>query len=270
MTRTIAIANQKGGTGKTTSAINIACGWARAVGPDRVLLVDLDPQANATAVALEVPLAVGPRRADVPTIKEVLLEEATAADAIQIKALPGVDGPQGPQPDSNLHVLPSHLELAVLEPLLSNTFRGEYRLKKQLEPVRRTYEVIIVDCPPSLGTLTLNALIFCQEVLIPVDPGLFPLIGLGLLFNTIETVREANPQLHITGVLPTLVGRTVVSRDTLTQLQDNFAHLLLPEIPQRTLINEAHTAGEDIFSFSPSSDSAEAYAAVVTALRNKE
>jgi chromosome partitioning protein len=265
MTRTIAIANQKGGTGKTTSAINIACGWARAVGPDRVLLVDLDPQANATAVALEVPLAVGPRRPDMPTIKEVLLEEAAAADAIQLKPLPGVGGP-----DSNLHVLPSHLELAVLEPMLSNTFRGEYRLKKQLEGIRRNYEVIVVDCPPSLGTLTLNALIFCHEVLIPVDPGLFPLIGLGLLFNTIETVREANPHLRISGVLPTLVSHTVVSRDTITQLRDNFAHLLLPEIPQRTIINEAHTAGEDIFSFSPNSDSAEAYAAVVAALRKKE
>jgi chromosome partitioning protein len=270
MTRTIAIANQKGGTGKTTSAINIACGWARAIGSDRVLLVDLDPQANATAVALDVGLAVGPRRPDVPTIKEVLLEETAVSDAIQVKPLAGVDGLAGFQADSNLHVLPSHLELAVLESLLSNTFRGEYRLKKQMESVRRNYDVIIVDCPPSLGTLTLNALIFCQEVLIPVDPGLFPLIGLGLLLNTIETVREANPQLHITGVLPTLVSRTVVSRDTLTQLENNFANLILPQIPQRTLINEAHTAGHDIFSFSPTSDSAEAYAAVVTALREKE
>jgi chromosome partitioning protein len=148
MTRTIAIANQKGGTGKTTSAINIACGWARAIGPDRVLLVDLDPQANATAVALDVGLAVGPRRPDVPTIKEVLLEETAVSDAIQVKPLAGVDGLAGFQADSNLHVLPSHLELAVLESLLSNTFRGEYRLKKQMESVRRNYDVIIVDCPP--------------------------------------------------------------------------------------------------------------------------
>jgi chromosome partitioning protein len=270
MSRTIAIANQKGGTGKTTSAINIACGWARAAGPERVLLVDLDPQANATAVALDVGLAVGPRRPDTPTIREVLMEEATAARAIQVKALPGIEGPDGFQPDSSLHILPSHLELATLESILSNTFRGEYRLKKQLEAVRRNYEVIIVDCPPSLGTLTLNALIFCTEVLIPVDPGLFPLIGLGLLLNTIESVREANPQLHIAGVLPTLVSRTVVSRDTLTQLEENFANLILPQIPQRTLINEAHTAGQDIFSFSPNSDSAEAYAKVVAALREKE
>ncbi len=270
MTRTLAIANQKGGTGKTTSAINIACGWARVAGPDRVLLVDLDPQANATAVALDVGLAVGPRRPDVPTIKEVLLEETAAAAAIQVKTLPGIATADGVQPDSNLHILPSHLELATLESILSNTFRGEYRLKKQLETVRRRYEVVIVDCPPSLGTLTLNALIFCEEVLIPVDPGLFPLIGLGLLLNTIESVREANPHLRVAGVLPTLVSRTVVSRDTLTQLEENFTNLLLPQIPQRTLINEAHTAGHDIFSFSPNSDSAAAYAAVVATLREKE
>lgn len=267
MTRLIALASQKGGVGKTTAAINIACGWARITGPDRVLLIDLDPQANATAVLLGVSIAAGPRQPGVFTVKEVLLEEARAEaalrstdlDAVQLKSGRVLSG-------STLHILPSHLELAVVEPLLNSRFMGEYRLQKGLQSIVNNYDVIIVDCPPSLGSLTLNALLFCREVVVPIDPGLFPLIGLALLEKTVGQAQEVNPRLRLAGILPTMMDRTNVSADTLAQLEQHYSDLLLPTIPRRTIIGEAITASQDVFSYSPTSDGATAFAALVDAL----
>lgn len=265
MTRAIAVANQKGGVGKTTSSINFACGWSRQLGPGRVLLVDIDPQANATAVLLGLEAAAGPRHSGALTIREVLREEIEAADAIQSVDLQATDGYSA----TTVDVLPSHLELATIETELSVAFRGEYRLKKAMDDVARNYDVIIVDCPPSLGILTLNALVFCQEVVIPVDPGVFPLIGLNLLRGTIEQVREANPRLRISGVMPTMSMNTVISRETAEQLGDHFGDLLLPEIPRRVAIEESHVNGVDVFGSAPGSDGAQAYARVIEELRNR-
>jgi chromosome partitioning protein len=271
MTRLIAFASQKGGVGKTTAAINIACGWARLAGPDRVLLVDLDPQANATAVLLGVPLAAGPRQPGSATVKEVLLEEASAADAILSTDLPAVRLKDGiVLAESRLHVLPSHLELAMVEPLLNSRFMGEYRLKKGLASIVNDYDVILVDCPPSLGSLTLNALLFCEEVIVPIDPGLFPLIGLALLSRTVGQAQEINDKLRISGILPTMMDRTNVSADTMAQLEQHYNDLLLPMIPRRTIIGEAITTSQDVFSYSPTSDGATAYAALLSALVTTE
>ena len=271
MTRLIAIANQKGGVGKTTTAVNLACGAARFLGPDRVLLVDIDPQANTTHVMLGVEAAVGPRRADVPTMREVLTSEASPEDALQFHFLPNLKMRNGLRlPPSTIHILPSHLELATLEPVLTTTFRGEYSLRKCLSPLVGNYDVIIVDCPPSLGSLTLNALLFCEEVIIPVSPGEFALVGLGLLQRTIQQAREANPRLRIGGVLPNAIGRTRLSSETLAALNEYFGDLVLPAIPERVAIGEAHSSGGDIFSYSPNSSAAVAYVEAVEALLGPE
>lgn len=267
MTRIIAFANQKGGVGKTTSAVNVASGLARTLGPEQVLLVDIDPQANATHVLLGLAAAAGPRRHGAHTVKEVLLEEVPARDAIRAVDLPmGEFKGRTLYPASTLHILPSHLELVTVEPHLTTTFRGEYHLQEAMAETVAAYRYIVVDCPPSLGALTLNALIFCQEVIIPVDPGEFALVGLGLLQSTIQKARRSNPRLRIGGVLPNSMEHTRLSQETVEALQANFGDLVLPPVPKRVAIGEAHSSGEDIFSYAPDSDGAAAYAAIIEEL----
>lgn len=258
MTRIIAIANQKGGTGKTTTAINIAAGLARISNNGRVMLIDIDPQANATAVYLGVPFAAGPRQTDTNTIYEVLLQQTPINNALQTISISAGKGRQ-----AELDILPAHLDLASAELELVNIFERERRLRQALIPIQHEYSFIIIDCPPSLGLLTVNALMVATEVIIPVDPGLFPIIGLNLLNNTISMVQRANPQLRIMGVLPTLSDRTALFHDTHNELDEAFGHLLLPTIPRRVAFGEAHAAGEDIFLYNGKSDGAKAYVELI-------
>lgn len=267
MTRLIAVANQKGGVGKTTCAVNLACLWARQAGSGRVLLIDIDPQANSTHVLCGITMAAGPRRVGVHTIKEVLLEQVKPQEALQVIQLSKTQNKDGRFfPASTLHILPSHLELVTTESLLTTTFRGEYRLKEAMADLVSQYDMIMVDCPPSLGSLTLNALIFCEEVLIPVNPGEFSLVGLGLLQSTIGQARKANPRLHIGAVLPNAMDRTRLANETLVEVQAHFGDLVLPPIPNRVAIGEAHSNGTDIFGYAPDSDGAVAYLAALQEL----
>jgi len=260
VTRIIATANQKGGVGKTTLAINLSGGLVRANPENRVLLVDADPQANATAVMLGIPFAAGPRT-DAETMYEVLVKEIPAIDAIHRIELAG--DAEGKNAVGELDILPSHLDLASAELELVNIFERERRLRRALEPIQDMYDYIVIDCPPSLGLLTLNALMAANEVLIPVDPGIFPVIGLNLLNRTVEMVRQSNPSLQILGVVPTLQDRTALSRDTLDQLSQAFGDKLLPAIPRRVSIGEAHAAGQDIFIYDTNGDGAEAFSALL-------
>jgi chromosome partitioning protein len=258
MARIIAIANQKGGTGKTTSAVNIAAGLAR-FSDQQVLLVDIDPHANTTSVFFGAPFIAQPDPG--VTMNTILTGQSEAAEAIRKVELQA--NTRANLVATSLTVLPSHAHLATAEMALVSAFQRENRLREALKPLHEQYAYIIIDCPPNLGLLTINALMAAQEVLIPVEPGYFPLIGLGLLRQTIDTVAAANTGLKIVGVAPVRVNRTNLAASTVEELSAAFGALLLPAIPERTAIGEAHANGQDIFSYAPDSDSAEAYKALV-------
>lgn len=270
MTRIMALVNQKGGSGKTTSSINIACGWARlsqlSGAGTRVLLIDLDAQANATAVALGLSFATGPRRSGVETVYELLAERAAFADVTRTVALAATER----LPAAEIDVVPSHLELVRIETELASAYQRELRLKKVMAAVVSGYDLIVIDCPASLGMLTLNALSFATEAIIPVDPGYFPLTGLALLNETIQMVQEGNPRLRLSGVLPTMQDRTNLSRDTLATLRELYGDLVLPAIPRRVAVGEANAFEEDIYLTAGGSTAALAYEAVVKELMERE
>jgi chromosome partitioning protein len=250
VTKTIAISNQKGGVGKSTLAVNLASALARGLGSDpprpglRVLLVDADPQANASAVFLTARFTLGPLEDDVITIYEVIVHDAPAHQAIRTIDLPA----NGPYPAGRLDLLPAHIRLARAEMELIGVMRREDRLAAALKMLNSSYDYIIIDCPPSLGMLTLNGLMAASQVLIPVEPGYFPLIGLGLLQETVAEVAKIN-NLTILGVAPTMIGRTVEARETVEALQQMFGDKILSPIPQRVAIRNAHAAQTDIFGY---------------------
>jgi chromosome partitioning protein len=267
MTRIITVTNQKGGVGKTTSVINIAAGWARDLGPDKVLVVDIDPQASLTSTFLGIAEAAGPRQAGVHTIIEVLKGEVPAEKAVQVAQLPA----SGRYPASSVHVLPAHAELARFENELNSIPLGMFRLADQLEAISGRYKVILIDCPASLGIFTVSALVAGREILIPVIPGKFEIYALALLQQTVKQVQNPrlNPKLKISGILPIRTDNTNLSRNTVENLREHFGKLVLPEIKQRVTIGEAHAAGEDIFTYDPESDGAAMFRAVVDILKNR-
>lgn len=269
MTRIIAMAMQKGGTGKTTCAINLAAGLARGVGEapsQKVLLVDMDPQANATAVFLSPKFTLGPQDSSVTTY-EVLVNQVHAEEAMREIALEANE--RLGYPASTLMILPAHIRLARAELDLLGVLRREDRLASALRRLGDSFDTIVIDCPPSLGILTLNALMAANEVLIPVEPGYFPLIGIGLLQQTISDVAQING-LRLSGVIPTMQDRTIEARETLEALQQMFGQRVLPSVPARVAIRNAHAAQMDIFGYATdasSQDSADAFAALIEEIR---
>ena len=185
MSRVIAIANQKGGVGKTTTAVNVSACLAE-VGKS-TLLIDIDPQANATSG-----LGIDPNQVDL-TIYEALIEEITIEDALVSTSVDGLD------------LIPSHIRLTGAELELVAMIGREKKLQQALESIRDEYEFILVDCPPSLGLLTLNTLTAADSVIIPIQCEYYALEGLGKLLNTIRLVQKhLNPNLDIEGVLLTM------------------------------------------------------------------
>jgi len=235
----VAIANQKGGVGKTTTAINLAS--ALALRGKRTLLVDLDPQANSTMSFVER--------------KQV---QRTVYDSITDNSIPLTDVVvQSSQ--ENLWVAPARISLAKLEARLVGELDAHFRLKDRLESVRKEFPYVVIDCPPTLGLLTVNALVAATHLLIPIQSSYFALEGTDDLLETIEKVRaRANPKLNILGVLITMHDRrTSLAQDIKAQIHKVFGTKVFKTIISKNVrLEESPAYKESIFSFAPNSTGA--------------
>ncbi|MBB6375560.1 chromosome partitioning protein [Pseudonocardia eucalypti] len=241
--RVIAVANQKGGVGKTTSTINL--GACLAEYGRRVLLVDFDPQG-----ALSVGLGVQPHHLE-RTIHNLLIDAGTKIDEVIIPTkVPGMD------------LLPSNIDLSAAEVQLVSEVGREQALGRAIRPVLAQYDMVLVDCQPSLGLLTINALACAHSVLIPLECEYFSLRGVALLIDTIEKVRDRlNPQLEISGIVATMYDpRTVHTREVRTRVMEAFGDLVFDATINRTVrFPETTVAGEPITRWAPNSAGARAY-----------
>ena len=239
----LAVCNQKGGVGKTTSTINL--GAALTEYGRRVLLVDFDPQG-----ALSVGLGIHPHQLD-RTIYNVLMERTVGIeDVVMQTCVPDMD------------LLPSNIDLSAAEVQLVSEVGREHTLVRTLRPVIDHYDYVLVDCQPSLGLLTVNALAAADGVLIPLECEFFSLRGVALLIDTIDKVRERlNPKLEITGILPTMYDpRTLHCREVMARVVEAFGDVVFDSVINRTVrFPETTVAGEPITRWAPRSAGAKAY-----------
>ncbi len=242
----IAVCNQKGGVGKTTSTINL--GAALAEYGRRVLLVDLDPQG-----ALSAGLGVASHELD-RTIYNLMLDAGTSiTDVLVPTRIEGAD------------LIPANIDLSAAEVQLINEVGREQTLARALRPLLHTYDYILIDCQPSLGLLTVNALACANAVLMPLAAEFFSLRGVALLVDTVDKVKaRINPDLEIGGVLVTMFdGRTVHAREVVAMLVQRFGDLVFDTVIARTVkFPETTVAGEPITSYAPTSAAAESYRAL--------
>jgi chromosome partitioning protein len=241
--RVLGIANQKGGVGKTTSTVNIAAALAQH--GERVLVIDLDPQGNAsTAFGVE-------HRAGTPSIYDVLVGGASLDGvAVEVPELPG------------LWCVPATIDLAGAEIELVSVVARESRLSRAVNALAEPYDFVLVDCPPSLGLLTVNALVAAREVLIPIQCEFYALEGLSQLLRNIELVRaHLNPDLHVSTILLTMYdGRTRLADQVAQEVRTHFGTLVLgATIPRSVRISEAPGYGQSVMTYDPASRGALAY-----------
>ena len=247
MTVVYAVANQKGGVAKTTTVH--ALGSAFVEKGRRVLLVDLDPQASLT-----FSLGIDPETLD-RSMSEVFVDRTDAAD-VMVKA-------------GDLHILPAAIDLAGAEVHLLARAGREYALGRALEPLAPSYDIVLVDCPPSLGILTINGLTAADEVLIPFQCETLSQRGVGQLLETINDVKSyTNPKLRVRGVIATMYdSRTRLGREVLDAMRVKYALAVLePPVPKSVRVAEAPASGRSVLEHATSSASAEAYRALATAL----
>ncbi len=240
--RVIAIANQKGGVGKTTTTINLSAGLAEL--GYRVLVIDLDPQGNATTG-----LGIDARNFEM-SMYDVLMRDADLADAIE------------PTSTKNLFLAPATIDLAGVEIELVPAFSREQKLKRAVEGVIEDFDFIMIDCPPSLGLITINGLAAATEVLVPIQCEYYALEGLGQLLRNVKLVASnLNPSLEVSTIVLTMYdGRTKLAADVANEVRSHFPNETCDSVIPRTVrLSEAPSFGQPITSFDPSSRGARAY-----------
>ncbi|MEV0827724.1 ParA family protein [Nonomuraea rubra] len=243
-TRVIAVANQKGGVGKTTTSVNIAA--ALSMHGQRVLVVDLDPQGNAsTALATE-------HRGDVPDVYQVLVDDLPMADIVkQVPDMP------------NLYCAPATIDLAGAEIELVSLVAREARLRRALAAYEGVdFDYIVIDCPPSLGLLTVNALVAADEVMIPIQCEYYALEGLGQLLRNVDLIKaHLNPTLRLSTIVLTMYdGRTRLASQVAEEVRAHFGETVLNTvIPRSVRLSEAPSYGQSVMTYDPGSSGAMAY-----------
>ncbi len=241
--RVIALCNQKGGVGKTTTAINLAAALAEY--GRKVLVVDFDPQGAAS-----VGLGISPHELDLTVYNLLMDRKLTYTDVLRSTAVPGLD------------LLPANIDLSAAEVQLVSEVARESALTRALRPALDEYDVVVVDCQPSLGLLTVNALTAAHGVVIPLECEFFALRGVALLVETIEKVRDRlNPRLQVDGILATMYdSRTLHAREVVARVHEAFGDRLFQTVISRTVkFPDATVAAEPITSYAPSHAGAEAY-----------
>ncbi len=253
MGKIIAIANQKGGVGKTTTSVNLAA--SLGVLEKKVLLIDADPQANASSG-----LGVDVENVEVGSYQ--LIEHSATADECIIKTTaPNVD------------IIPSHIDLVAIEIELVDKEDREYMLKKAITHLKDSYDYILIDCAPSLGLLTLNALTAADSVIIPIQCEYFALEGLGKLLNTVKSVQRIhNANLDIEGMLLTMYdSRLRLSNQVVEEVQKHFSDMVFQTIIQRNVrLSEAPSYGESIINYDVSSKGASNYLSLAKEIIKKQ
>ncbi|MGH3344588.1 MAG: ParA family protein [Carbonactinosporaceae bacterium] len=241
--RLLVVANQKGGVGKTTTAVNLAA--SLAFHDARVLVIDLDPQGNASTA-----LGIEPHTAD-PSVYDVLIEQCPLSDVVR-----PVEGMAG------LFCVPATIDLAGAEIELVSVVAREARLRNALEAYDEPFDYIIIDCPPSLGLLTVNALVAGKEVLIPIQCEYYALEGLGQLLRNVDLVRgHLNPRLHVSTILLTMYdARTRLAAQVAEEVRSHFPDIVLQAtIPRSVRISEAPSYGQTVMTYDPGSSGALSY-----------